>query len=205
MCLNNTTSHSGWLSAAYSQRSCLKTPCVTVISSWQHLVSQSSSPDNTLCHGHLLRLPDQPYLTAHTNLWDSGGLQTASPAQQLWEGRSFSHFINYVWVAGAKQDRASLQGIPELLSRVSEPLDSLYWGQNSLGTTASKSTHRKMSSLIHGLQRETSAVPPFPVSTPKESWVWKGAAPPCRHGGDLLNTPRCWSLASEKQRTMSSV
>lgn len=43
-------------------------------------------------------------------------LQGEDPAHQPLEGRSFRHFIKCVWEAGVKQDRASLQGTPGLLS-----------------------------------------------------------------------------------------
>lgn len=72
---------------------------------WRPLVSQSSplSPRSASSDG------------SHKSL-GLDRLQGEDPAHQPLEGRSFCHFIKCVWVAGAKQDRASLQGTPELLS-----------------------------------------------------------------------------------------
>lgn len=94
MCSNNTPS---------TQDSSLQPPRKGP--AWRPLVSQSSSlsPRSASSDG------------SHKSL-GLGRLQGEDPAHQPLEGRSFCHFIKCVWVAGAKQVRASLQGTQELLS-----------------------------------------------------------------------------------------
>lgn len=172
-------------------------------------MSQSSSPDNTLCHGHLLCLPDQPYLTAHTNLWDSGCRQRPQHSSSGKGGASATLLTMCEWLEQSRTEplyREYQSFCPECQNHWILCTEArIHLEQLPLNLLTEKCQALYMGSKERPLRDGTTQVPPFPVSTPKESWVWKGAAPPCRHGGDLLNTPLCWSLASEKQRTMSSV